>query len=89
MNGLQFVFDLRTRAATSDSKCLKREVAPLKACNDLFHFVNVRHEFFLNKVTVNWNELTNSHLDTKNINSFKNSLYSLILILAAKVYQAQ
>ena len=57
-SGLQFVSNSRTRAATSHSKRLKREVFPSRACNDFCHFVNVRHEFFLNRVTGYWNELT-------------------------------
>ena len=43
-SGLQFVSDSRTRAESSHSKHLKREAFPSKACNDFFHFVNVRHE---------------------------------------------
>ena len=87
-SGLQFVSDSRTRAATSHSKRLKREVFPSRACNDFCHFVNVRHEFFLNRVTGYWNELTKSHVNAKNINSFKAGLDSLPT-LAAKAYQAQ
>ena len=86
--GLQFVSDSRTRAATSHSKRLKREVFPSRACNDFCHFVNVRHEFFLNRVTGYWNELTKSHVNAKNINSFNAGLDSLPT-LAAKAYQAQ
>ena len=87
-SGLQFVSDSRTIAATSQSKQLKKEVFPSKACNDFCHFVNVRYEFLLNRVTGNWNELTNSHVNAKNINVFKSGLDSLP-ILAAKAYQAQ
>ena len=35
-----------------------------------------------------WNELTNSHVNDLNINSFKAGLY-ILPILAAKAYQAQ
>ena len=45
--GLQFVCDSRARALTSDSKRLKMKVFPSRACNDFCHFVNVRHELFL------------------------------------------
>ena len=86
--GLQFVSDSRTTAAMSNSKLLKREVFPSKACNDICHFVNVRDEFLLNRVTGHWNELTNSQVNAKNINSFKADLNSLP-ILAAKGNQAQ
>ena len=77
-----------TRAATSHSKRLKTEVFPSKACNDFGHFLNVRYEFLLNRVTGHWNELTNSHVNAKNINSFKAGFDSLP-IMAAKAYQAQ
>ena len=50
-SGLQFVSESRTRVASSHSKRLKREVFPSKVCNDFCHFVNVRHEFLLNRVT--------------------------------------
>ena len=50
-SGLQFVTKSRTRAATSNSKRMKREVFPSKVCNDFCHFVNVRHKFLLNRVT--------------------------------------
>ena len=43
---LQFVSDSRTGAATRQSKRLKREVFPLKACNYFCHFVNVRQKGF-------------------------------------------
>ena len=75
------------RRATSHLKRLKREAFPLKVCNDFCHFVNVRHEFFLNKVTSYWNEFTNSHVNALNINSLKTGLDSLP-IMAAKAYQA-
>ena len=60
---LQFVSDSRNRAAMSHSKRLKGEIFPSKACSDFCHFFNVRHEFFLNRVAGNWNELTNSHVN--------------------------
>ena len=44
--------------------------------------------FYINRVTGYWNELTNSHLNAKNIASFKAGLDSLP-ILAAKAYQFQ
>ena len=47
-----------------------------------------RHEFLLNRVICHWNELTNSHVNAKIINSFKAGLDSLP-ILAAKASQAQ
>ena len=87
-SGLQFVSNSRTRAATSHSKRLKGEVFISKACNDFCQFVNVRHEFLLNRLTGRWNELTESHVNAKNINSFKAGNDSLP-ILAAKAYQAQ
>ena len=46
-SGLQFVSESRTRAATSHSKRINREVFPSKSCNDFCHFVNLRHEFLL------------------------------------------
>ena len=93
LTGTQVFNFFRTNAlgqqrATSNSKSLKREVFPSKACNDFCHFVNVRHEFLFNMVTGNWNELTNSHVNAKNINSFKAGLDSLP-VLAAQTYQAQ
>ena len=87
-SGLHFVSDLRTRAAMSHSKRLEREVFTSKACNDFCHFVEVRHECFLNRVTGNWNELINSQVNAKNINIFKAGLDSLP-ILVAKAYRAQ
>ena len=74
-SGLQFLSGSSTRAATSHSKRLKREVFPSKVCNDFFHFVNVRHEYFLNGVMGNWNELTNSHVNDK-----KKTVLRLVLI---------
>ena len=87
-SGLQFFLESRTWTATIHSKRLKREVFSSKACNEFCHFVNVRHEFLLNRVTGCWNELINSHVNAKNINSFKAGLDSLTL-LAANAYQAQ
>ena len=87
-SGLQFVSESRTRTASSHTKRLKREAFPSKACHDFCHFVNVRHEFLLNRVTGYWNELTNSHVNAKNINSLKAGFDSLP-ILAAKSYQAE
>ena len=86
--GLQFIFDSRTSAATSHSKRLKKEVFPSKAFNELSHFLNVMHEFFLERVTGYWNELTNSHVNAIHIKSFNAGLDTLP-ILAAKVYQAR
>ena len=73
---LQFVSDSSTRAATSHSKCLKRDAFPSKAYNDFYHFANVRHEFLLNRVTRYW------HVNAKNTNSFKAGLDSLTLLAA-------
>ena len=87
-SGFQFVSDLCTRSATSNSKRLKLEVFHSKACNDFCHFVNVRHEFLLNIVTGYWNELAHSHENAKNTNSLKAGLDSLP-VLAAKANQAQ
>ena len=87
-SGFQFVSDLCTRSATSNSKRLKKEVFPSKACNDFCHFVDVRHKFILNRVTGYWIELSNSHVNAKNINSFKAGLDSLP-VLTPKAYQAQ
>ena len=39
-SGFQFVYDFCTRVATRNSKRLKREVFPSKACNDFCQFVN-------------------------------------------------
>ena len=85
LSGLQFVSESRTRAASYHSKRLKREAFPSKSCNDFCHFVNIRHEFLLNRVTEYWNELTNSHVNAKNINSAEAGLGSLP-ILATKAY---
>ena len=74
-------------APTSHSKLLKMELFPSKAFN-FCHFVNIRHEFFLNRVTGYWNELTNVQVDVINLNIFKAGLDSL-QILAAKAYHAQ
>ena len=87
-SGLQFVSDSPTGATTSHTKRLKREALPTKAYNDVFHCVNVRHEFFLNRETSYWNELNNSHVNAININSFKADRDSLP-ILGAKAYEAQ
>ena len=87
-SGFQFVSESRTRTASSHSKRLKREVFPSKACYDFSHFANVRHEFLFNRVTGHWNELTNSHVNAKSLNSLKAGLDNLPT-LAAKAYQAQ
>ena len=76
------------QATRSGDKPLKREVFPSKACNQFCHFVNVRHEFLLNRVTGLWNDITNSQVNAKIINSFKTGNYSLP-ILSVKAYQAQ
>ena len=54
----------------------------------LWPISDAMHEFFLNKISVFLNDLTNSHVIAKNINSFKADLNSLPT-LAAKAYQAQ
>ena len=50
-SGLYFVSDSHTIAAMINSKLLKREVFSSKACYDFCHFVNVRHEFLVNRIT--------------------------------------
>ena len=77
-----------TRASNLFRNRLKGESFPSKACNDFCHFVNVRNYFLLKRVTGYWNELINSHVNAKNINSFKAGLDSITL-LAAKVYKAK
>ena len=46
-------------------KGLIKDVFPSKACNYLSHFINVRHDIVLKKVTEYWNELTNWHVNAK------------------------
>ena len=71
-----------------NSKRIKREVFPSETCNDICHFVNVRHEFLFNRLTGPWNELTNSQVNAQNINSLKAGL-DILPILAAKAYWYQ
>ena len=69
--GPRFAPVTQTRSAHSNSNRLIRENFPSKACNDFGHFVSVRHEFFLNRTTQYWNNLSNSQILTNSLNSFK------------------
>jgi len=88
---LEFENDCRTKAATSNSMRLKREGYRNKSAhlNNHCHFVAVRHEFFLNRVTEHWNKLSNSQVQARNINSFKASIDCLSNKAAKACMQAQ
>ena len=61
----------QTRAASANDKRLLRESFPASDRNNLCHFTNVRHDFFLNRVTQDWNKLTNTQVNAVGVNSFK------------------
>lgn len=69
--GLKLVPPGPTRSSARNDLCLRREIFPSITRNDYGHFVSARHEFFLNRVVVHWNELSNSHIHAPSINSFK------------------
>jgi len=63
---------------TSDRACrnlnnlsIQRESFPSRNKNDFCHFVNVRHEFFTNRVSEFWNKLPNSVVNASTMNTFK------------------
>ena len=82
--GPQFAFTSNTRAASNNSFRLRRETFPTKDQNSFGHFTSVRHNFFLNRVTEDWNKLTNSLIQAVSLNSFKAGLDSRMLEQAAK-----
>ena len=51
--------------------CLGREQFLSKVQNDHRHFVSVRHNFFLNRITEHWNKLSNSQIHAVSLNSLK------------------
>jgi hypothetical protein len=61
----------QTRLAVKNELCLRREKFDTKLQNDHGHFVTTRHEFFLNRVTVNWNKLSNTEVNAASVNAFK------------------
>ena len=69
--GPTFAPDSQTRAAETNNKRLLRESYPTANENNFCHFMNVRHNFFLNRVTFDWNRLTNSQVNAISVNSFK------------------
>ena len=50
---------------------LEREAFPARLNNDFAHFVSVRHDFFLNRVTESWNRLKNTEVSVPSLGSFK------------------
>ena len=76
-SGPQFVLHRNTRATNKNDMCLRRENFSSRARNDFSHFVSVRHNFFLNRVSEHWNKLTNSQIHATNLNSFKARIDSL------------
>ena len=67
-----------TRASNRNDMCLRREVFSAKACNDFGHFVTLRHNFFLNRVTETWNKLSNLEIHASSVNSFKARIDSFL-----------
>jgi len=61
----------RSRAAKTNEKRLVRETFPASQQNSFCHFTNVRHDFFLNRVSVEWNKLSNTQINAICVNSFK------------------
>lgn len=57
-----------------NNRSLARECFPAKKANNYCHFVTVRHEFFLNRVTESWNRLPNEVVEAPSVNSFKAKL---------------
>ena len=56
--GLWRAPESNTRSSELNCLRLKRESFPSKKVNDFGRFVSARHNFFLNRVTENWNKLT-------------------------------
>ena len=54
-----------------NSQSVRREAFPSSNANNFCHFVNVRHEFFLNRVSEYWNKLPNDVVSAPTLNSFK------------------
>ena len=76
--GPQFIESQRsTRAATSNSKRMRTDGFKARQANDFCHFVNVRHNFFLNRVTRHWNKLNDSQILATSVNSFKSRIDSI------------
>ena len=72
--GPRFAPPTQTRSSESNSLRLERDIFKSKAKNDFGHFVTVRHEFFLNRTSENWNRLSNSQILSPSLNSFKASI---------------
>ena len=66
----------QTRAASTNETRLLRESFPTSDQNDYCHFTNVRHNFFLNRVTTDWNNLSNTQVGAISVNSFKSKIDS-------------
>ena len=69
--GPSFAPDSQTRATEANNKRLLRESFPAANQNNFCHFTNVRHNFFLNRITYDWNRLNNSQVNAISVNSFK------------------
>lgn len=80
--GPQFSPRTQTRSSENNDFRLERESFPAKNQNDFGHFVSVRHDFFLNRVTERWNRLSNSQVHAPSVNSFKAQIDSLPEIAA-------
>ena len=64
----------QSRATSANEKRLVRESFPTVNQNNFCHFTSVRHDFFLNRVTVPCNRLNNSQISAYSVNSFKAKL---------------
>jgi len=80
--GPQFIGGDRTRLAARNSMALRRETFPSRVPGDPGRFVEVRHEFFLNRVSVGWNELSDSQVLAPSVNSFKSRLEGTTIMAA-------
>ena len=69
--GPRFAPLTQTRSSENNSVRLVRESFPARARNDFGHYVSVRHDFFLNRVSERWNGLSNSQVHAPSVNSFK------------------
>jgi hypothetical protein len=82
--GPQFIENGRsTRSATSNSRRMRTDGFKARQANDYCHFVTVRHNFFLNRVTKQWNRLNDSQILASSVNGFKSRIDSRHPITAA------
>lgn len=69
--GPKYAPHTQTRSASCNDTRLTREVFPTRTQNDFGRYVSVRHEYFLNRTTERWNNLSNEQIHARLLNSFK------------------